>query len=266
MQILSDNIYMFQSGLWQLNSIHAHYIDTSIIWDPAYLPMELQKIANKVINPIWPKRYLAFTHGDYDHIAGSPYFESFVTIGSQEMQARQNKSTVLKQIEGIDQEFYIERIYPLNFPDLEICPLITNSPTVLHFGSIECHIFHAGGHTSDGLFYVLPQLGLWIAGDYLSDIEFPFVEDSIEEYLKTLNQAKHILENYDIEFMVPGHGRIACSKNEIYNRIESSHGYLEGLIKETVPDWRESWGSSPFEIFLDKMHRQNIGYVRSKRI
>ena len=66
--------------------------------------------------------------------------------------------------------------------------------------------------------------------------------------------------------MVPGHGTIAYTTKEILNRIDHSTRYLDSLVVPDIVDWRISWGYSPFESFLDKMHQKNIDYVRSHKI
>lgn len=258
---VSNSITVFQSALWQLNSIHIHYLDTTIVFDPAYLPGEIQAINEKAINALWTKRILAYTHGDFDHIVGSHWFEDFQQVGSLAMAKREGLSQILSQIETFDQENYIKRPYPISYPDLDQLLDVKDSQSI-KLGSVEVIVFKAGGHTTDGLFYIIPELKVWIAGDYLSDIEFPFIEDSVKEYYDTLERAKNIVNEYDIDFLIPGHGSVAFTKSEITYRIKSSLNYLDSLDSIAVPDWRVSWGQSSFGNFLDKMHLKNITLVK----
>src|SRR5690606_28513796 len=71
--------------------------------------------------------------------------------------------------------------------------------------------------------------GLMIAGDYLSDVEFPFIEDSSEEYLRTLDKAERMIEKHSVQLLVPGHGRATEDRGEMWRRLEASRQYIVGL-------------------------------------
>jgi len=263
MQHLSgDHFYIFQSRWWQLNSILCNLHSTTLIWDPAYDPFELEAILIQAAKFESSSKYLLFTHGDYDHIAGGVNFEDYQLVGSTAFRDKSDKEQVIQQINNLDHEFYVERKKPVTFPVLDI-PIVPANPTILKLGNLEVIFFRAAGHTPDGLFTLVPELGLWVAGDYLSDIEFPFVEDELKDYLATLETARRLLDDYAIKVMVPGHGNPAYSKDEILKRIDHSERYVNSLTQDTTPDWRTTWGSSPFHHFLDKMHLKNIAHVRS---
>ncbi|MEO5583642.1 MAG: MBL fold metallo-hydrolase [Saprospiraceae bacterium] len=266
MKKISDRINLFQSAFWQLNSTVCHHAETTIVWDPAYSEPEIQAIHDDAFRSKESNRFLIFTHGDFDHIVGSPQFTDFKKVGSFRLSERADQSRILEQIQVTDHEFYLDRVHQIEFPVLDF-PLKLIDPLSIRMGNIEMFFHKAGGHTPDGLFTVIPALQLLVAGDYLSDIEFPFIEDNIEDYYKTLEGAEAILKQYDIKFMVPGHGQPADSKKQIYLRIDQSKRYLDSFHNiEEVPDWTETWGESPFKRYLDKAHQKNISYVRSQRI
>lgn len=264
--ILNSEIQIFQSHWWQLNSIVCCKNSTSLIWDPAYDQQELNFIIKASSKLNSTHHFLLFTHGDYDHIVGESCFPGYLKVGSERMEEKKNKKEVLKQVEETDHEFYVVRDKPLLFPDLDL-KISSDHPSIKTLGGLEVHFYPAGGHTSDGLFTIIPELGLWVAGDYLSDIEFPFVEDRIDNYYHTLSMARTILDKYQIDYMIPGHGHPAISKKEIDSRIQCSENYLISLTSDDpVPDWKDSWGYSPFHRFLDKMHSKNINHVRSQSL
>ena len=254
---VSDFIQVFQSALWQLNSTYIHYQGTTMVFDPAYLPNEIQLISNLCPQAQKGKRYIVYTHGDFDHVVGCQSFEGFEQVGSKAMADRPDIQRVLIQMEAFDHENYISRPYPVGYPELDHKLIISESHTI-RLGTIEILVYKAGGHTADGLFYIIPDLKLWIAGDYLSDIEFPFIEDGIDQYFRTMARATKIVNEFEIDFMIPGHGSIAFTKEEIVSRIERSINYLDSLRNKVIPDWRVSWGHSPFETYLDKMHQNNL--------
>lgn len=258
-----DHYSIFQSRWWQLNSVLCNYRLTTLIWDPAYDQLELDNLSEQANKLESDSRYIIYTHGDYDHIPGGPGFKGYMKVGSVGMEERKDKNRIVQQIANLDHEFYVKRKTPVSFPTLDI-KIPTASPCLLKLGNLEAHFFRAGGHTPDGLFTVLPELGLWVAGDYLSDIEFPFVEDKLEDYYETLTTARQIIKDYELKIMVPGHGNPAFTRAEVMSRIDSSERYLNSLTQANIPDWKTSWGTSPFHFFLDKMHQKNIKHAGSK--
>ena len=258
-----DHIKVFQSAYWQLNSIVCNYLGTTIVWDPAYTDREINDIYLEARKTFSDEKYLIYTHGDFDHILGDAHFEGFQKLGSMNMAQKTNKAKVIEQINTTDDEYYLDRLHSIQFPILD---QVIEENISLMLGSVETYFYKAGGHTSDGMFTIIPSIGLWVAGDYLSDIEFPFIEDNIDEYYKTLDTADRILNSFDIKFMVPGHGNPTNSTSQIKSRIDQSLRYLDSFTKPNIDDWRKSWGYSPFEKSLDKMHLKNIKHVRSQSI
>lgn len=263
---ISDQITVFQSALWQLNSCLCHDGDTQVLWDPAYSDKEIDEIYSSLYRSNAKEHYLIYTHGDYDHIAGDAQFPQFQKIGSKHMALRPEKDQILSQIHQVDHEFYIDRLHTLQYPSLDMT-VDLSKPVHKRLGNIDAIFLEARGHTADGMITVIPELKIIVAGDYLSDIEFPFIEDSLEEYYKTLDRLTDMMNTFDLEFMVPGHGNVALTRTEIEDRIYRSKNYLVSLMSgDDIPDWRKSWGESPFGLYLDKVHQKNIAYVRAQNI
>ena len=62
----------------------------------------------------------------------------------------------------------------------------------------------ADGHTVDGMAIWIPWAGVLVCGDYLSPVEIPTPEASIDGYLATLARLEPLVEA--AEHVVPGHG------------------------------------------------------------
>jgi len=76
------------------------------------------------------------------------------------------------------------------------------------------------------------SLNLLIAGDYLSDIEFPFVYYSYHEYYKTLETLQRlIIENQD-QVLITSHGSVTEETEEFQKRVDDSLEYLQLLENE----------------------------------
>lgn len=83
--------------------------------------------------------------------------------------------------------------------------------------------------TDDGIFAIVEPLGVWIAGDYFSDIEFPFIYSSAKDYIQTLEKTETILRNHSIHLLIPGHGHVAFSTEEILKRKNDGLHYIRSL-------------------------------------
>ncbi|WP_196493739.1 hypothetical protein [Ornithinibacillus caprae] len=73
-------------------------------------------------------------------------------------------------------------------------------------------------------------MGIFLSGDYLSNVEFPFIFSSYNDYLDTMKKADYILHNHNINFHIPGHGSITEEEQEMLNRLNFSKYYLEHLM------------------------------------
>ncbi|MGO9560415.1 MAG: MBL fold metallo-hydrolase [Acidimicrobiales bacterium] len=88
------------------------------------------------------------------------------------------------------------------------------------------HTAHALGHGA--LFF--PDLGLFVAGDMVSDIEIPLLDsspaDPIGDYLAALDQYEELARS--VTTFVPGHGAIGDGP-ELARRIAADRAYVADL-------------------------------------
>ena len=227
----TKNITVFQSGLFQLNSTVVSTEDMVLVVDPGYLPHEIDEIRLHVEN-IKGKRpvYLFFTHSDYDHIAGFGAFPDAKTVASKQFVESPLQSKQMEDLIKYDDEFYISRPYTLEYPEINY--VIESDGQQLAIGETVLTFYHAFGHNNDGLLAVVDSLNLLIAGDYLSDIEFPFVYYSYHEYYKTLETLQRlIIENQD-QVLITSHGSVTEETEEFQKRVDDSLEYLQLLENE----------------------------------
>lgn len=232
----NDTMTVFQSQLFKTTSTVIRTNDCIIVVDPTWLPQEVEDI-RLYVNKIKDDRpvYLLFTHSDWDHIIGYGAFPEAKVIASEGFVMCERKPAILDQIHEFDGDYYLDRNYPIIFPKVDI--VIKEDGEVLQIGKTTLTFYIANGHTNDGLFTVVEPLGVWLAGDYLSDIEFPFIYTSSTFYEETMEKAETILSNHTIRFLVPGHGQVAENKEEILLRKENSLNYITELrrhIQENV--------------------------------
>lgn len=234
-QYADNNITVFESALYRTTSTVIALQNTIVIIDPNWLPNEVEYLKSFVQNN-YPhhNQYLIFTHSDYDHIIGYGAFPNATTIASSALQHNQHKETIIKQIRDFDNTWYIERSYPIAYPTIQYP--IENDNTTIVIDETIFHFYLAPGHIADAIFVLIPELGTWICGDYLSNIEIPIIDHNYHAYQQTLDKSIAILEKYPaINHLITGHGDMAHGRKAIKKRIIEDKKYLE-LLQQSNGD------------------------------
>ncbi|MVO98670.1 MBL fold metallo-hydrolase [Paenibacillus lutrae] len=221
-------VTVFQSSLYQTTSTVIVTDDLVLLADPCLLPGEVEEI-RRCINAVRGKKplYLLFTHGDYDHIIGWGAFPDSLTIGSRDLVRRKDRHEQVKQAREFDRMYYIERDYPVEYPVINMP--VEKDGQALRVGDTTVTFYLARGHTPDGVFAVVEEEGVLIAGDYLSGFELPFIEDSYGAYRNTIRLAQRLADSGRIRLLIPGHGTPAGNPAEINRRIQMADTYLNEL-------------------------------------
>lgn len=227
-QFKNDHFTVFQSVLYKTTSVVVQTEDLILIVDPNLLPNEV-KLIRDYVNELKGNRpvYIIFTHSDWDHIVGYGAFLDANVIASNLFEERNDKENILKQIHEFDDQYYIDRDYPILYPSVDLT--IKQDGQIVKIGNTTLTFYLTAGHTNDGLYTIVEPLGIWIAGDYLSDFEFPFIYTSSYAYEKTLNKTDEILSKHNIKYLIPGHGMIAKTNEEILFRKENALHYIKEL-------------------------------------
>ncbi|UNC91607.1 MBL fold metallo-hydrolase [Candidatus Contubernalis alkaliaceticus] len=224
---LGENFYVFKSSYWELNSGIMHNEEECVLIDPGYSPDELGEIDDFLKEQGGPpgQSYLIYTHSDFDHIVGGQQFPLAKEI-AQENFLRCFQGEQFQYLEEADKERGITRL-DFRFP----VPEVTFKDSLeISLKNETLALFAAPGHTRDSLFVVLKNRGVLLSGDTLSDQEFPFIHYNAQHYKETLQLAGSLLEQYDINFLVPGHGNWTGKKEEMKKRVEQDIDYLDNLM------------------------------------
>ncbi|GIF50645.1 glyoxylase-like metal-dependent hydrolase (beta-lactamase superfamily II) [Asanoa ferruginea] len=96
------------------------------------------------------------------------------------------------------------------------------------------HQAHAAGHAA----LLIPDRGVLVAGDMLSDVLVPMLdvhgsEDPVDDYLAALRLLEAVAG--DVAVFVPGHGSVGGA-DQMRARIELDRAYVLGLRDGQVPD------------------------------
>ncbi len=266
-QVNTPNLKVFESSLYRTTTTLFSNQDLCLLVDPNWLPQEIHHIKEYVDNASRNRRlHILFTHSDYDHIIAFRAFDNAEVIASAAFQENPAKNKSVQDILDFDDKNYIERPYPIEYP--EVNQVIKEDGQQLHFGETQLTFYHAGGHTNDGLFTLIEPYGIWIAGDYLSNVEFPFIYDSSSAYLKTIERTEMILASHHISRLIPGHGDMTENTDEIQQRISDSKNYIaelrESIKNKTEFDTAKWMSKYPFPKFIEKAHLDNIELIKKE--
>ncbi len=229
-QFKDKNLTVFQSALYKTTTAVIDTEEALIMTDPNWLPEEVQEIRNYISQHIGNKKlYTIYTHSDFDHIIGASAFPEAYVVASEEFSNNEHKEEIKKQIEEFDQKYYIYRNYTPAYPNVDY--QVVNDGETLQIGNVTLYFYKSPGHTSDGIFTVIEPYGIFLSGDYLSDVEFPFIFSGYRDYVSTVDKGIRIFKEHPIYYHVPGHGTTTVDRKEITRRVEISRYYLEQLGK-----------------------------------
>lgn len=264
-QYRTPGVTIFESALYRTTSTVIRTEGIVLIADPNWLPAEVRSI-RQFVQEIRGGRplYLLFTHSDYDHILGWQAFPEARVIASTAFVENPAKEKSLEQARQFDEEHYIRRDYPLDYPAVDI--EVSEEDQLIELEKTRLRFFLAPGHTADGLFTLVENNGAWIAGDYLSNIEFPFIYDSSYAYEQTLQKAFHLIGEYEPGLLIPGHGDATASRADMLQRYTESLEYLYRLrlsVQSGEPFPEEAlWKRYGNERGLRGPHRENVEFVK----
>ncbi len=121
-------------------------------------------------------------------------------------------------------------------------------PGQVELGAEALEVRPADGHTPDGMAIWIPWARVLVCGDYLSPVEIPMVEHSVDAYLATLARLEPLVEQ--AEHVVPGHGG-AVDGARAAAILREDRAYLEGLPDAPLPLARRTGAQR-------KIHADNV--------
>lgn len=266
-QYQENDLVVFESELFRTTSSLIIGEEYLLLIDPNWLPREIEFIRQYIESIGGQKeKYLLFTHSDYDHIIGYGKFKNCQTIAAENFVLNPDKKAILEQINTFDDQYYIKRNYPIVYPEIKIP--IKGDNVKLKIKTDEYIFFQGVGHNKDGLITFNASRKILIVGDYLSNIEFPYVYESFKEYKNTLNKLQDLMEANDIRILIPGHGDCTNDKTEMLERIETSRAYiqaLEMLVEKGEPfDLEALFKKYHFPKIMTEFHNNNLKLLKKE--
>ncbi len=262
-----DSLTVFQSALFQTNSAVVEGEGFVLVADPTWLPQEVEEIA-AYVRAIRQGRplYLLFTHSDFDHILGYGAFPGAITIASREFVDSPNPERSVNAIRAWDSEYYVQRPYAIVYPEIGIAA--DHDGQTLALGTSRLTFYKAPGHNPDGLLTAVEPHGILLAGDYFSDIEFPYIYQSSTAYEATLEKLDPLLDKHSVSILVPGHGQVATDQIEMRRRQRQSFDYIhtlrEHIAANDQPAIDKMLESYAFPLGMKSFHDGNQTLMRAE--
>jgi glyoxylase-like metal-dependent hydrolase (beta-lactamase superfamily II) len=214
------------SRIWQTNATALRAGGEVMLIDSPYFPDELEALPSLLQQAGFTPDALFATHADYDHVLGRvAYPELTMGVGDPTMERiRANPGEVQRDLRDEDARNYVARPAPLALGNLQSLPV----PGYLELGDQEIELHPADGHTPDGTALLARFAGLLVVGDYLSDVEIPWISPggSLSDYRATLARLAPLVEA--AQMVVPGHG--SPHRRDIALRLlDEDADYLDAL-------------------------------------
>jgi glyoxylase-like metal-dependent hydrolase (beta-lactamase superfamily II) len=190
------------SRIWQTNATALRSGGEVMLIDSPYFPDELEALPALLRQAGFTPNALFATHADYDHVLGGYAFPE-LTLGVGEptmVRIRTEPGEVQRELRDEDARNYVTRPGPLTLGNLQSLPV----PGYVELGTHELELHPADGHSSDGTAVLAEYAGLLVCGDYISNLEIPWIFGSLDDYRATLARLAPLIER--VEMVVPGHG------------------------------------------------------------
>jgi glyoxylase-like metal-dependent hydrolase (beta-lactamase superfamily II) len=236
---ISPDALVVTSGFWQTNAIALRDGGEAMLIDSPYLPDELDALPSLLAGAGFEPDGLLATHADFDHLLGRLSYPG-LTLGLAESSVERMHRVpgeAQRALRHYDAEFYVVRPGPLTLGQVQGLPV----PGHLEIGERELELHPAEGHTPDGMALFDRAQGLLIVGDYLSDVEIPWISEggSLADYRATLARLAPLVE--EATTVVPGHGA-PHDRETTLRLLDEDVDYLDALERgeERLPEGRDS--------------------------
>jgi glyoxylase-like metal-dependent hydrolase (beta-lactamase superfamily II) len=167
---------------------------------------------------------IIITHSHWDHILGPELLPPapITAHAAYRHTLEQSSAGTLRAIARWEGHFGVERAAPFRPPMPD--EAVGDGHTIA-IGGLSLRLIHIPGHAADQVAIYEPQSAALWAADTLSDLEIPFVSDSLATYEATLAR----LAGLEIRALAPGHGAPTNDPAEIAARIAADRAYLAEL-------------------------------------
>ena len=238
---LHEDVLVLTSRIWQTNAAALRAGGECMLADSPYFPDELEMLPGVLAQAGFRPDALLATHADYDHVLARLAFPDLpLGVGETTMERiRAQPGEAQRELREEDARNYVARDRPLGLGGVRSLPV----PGKVELGNAgdELELHPAEGHTADGTAVFFAAAAVLICGDYLSDVEIPWISTggSVPAYRRTLERLAPVVER--AESVVPGHGSVQ-TRDGALGLLEADLTYLDGLEagRDDLPPGRDT--------------------------
>jgi glyoxylase-like metal-dependent hydrolase (beta-lactamase superfamily II) len=234
---VAEGVLVHQSELIQNNAVVVEGRAGVLLVDPGLTSDEMTCLAQDLSEAGRPVVAGFATHPDWDHVLWHPALGDAPRFGTARCadfmrDVRSQVDWQARVTEGLPPEIADE--VPLDLFGL-ITGLAIGADRLPWDGPpvrIIEHPAHAPGHAA----LLVEERGVLVAGDMLSDVLVPMLDDSadpIEDYLAGLRLLEAVAD--DVPVVVPGHGSVGGT-GQARARIAQDRAYVHALRDGRTPD------------------------------
>ena len=218
---VAEDVYVMVSDLYaQVTSTIVLDTDVAVVIDTLPFPSETRQILAFLEEHVGAHAlaYVVLTHHHADHVFGAGLLggEVIAHDACAKLMATQGPSMLATARQTNPALAEVE----LRLPSISF-----RQSMHLHVGWHHLSLFHAPGHSADGIAVFLEEEKILVAGDALMSI--PYLVGGDPEQLKATLQS---FVAYEPDFVEQGHGRVLL-RGEVEEAVEASCTYIDAIVE-----------------------------------
>jgi glyoxylase-like metal-dependent hydrolase (beta-lactamase superfamily II) len=265
---VAEGVLVHQSELLQNNTIVVQGKNGVLLVDPGITGEEMKDLANDLRKLGQPVVAGFSTHPDWDHVLWSAEFGEAPRYGTarnaafmQDFLSKPDWKT--QAVEGFPPEIADE----IPVDQFGVITALPAGATYIPWDGPKIRVIEHPAHAEGHAALLIEEQGVLVAGDMLSDIFFPFINqaaaDPLGDYLAGLRALEAVAGG--VTAVIPGHGSVGTG-DEVHKRIELDVAYVQALLEGRIPEDPRVGPSATYgKDWLPGMHEWQAKQLIEKR-
>jgi len=219
---LTDTATWWPSTLWLTTTLELRRDGVRLLVDPGISRWEIDEVVAAAEDPVG---HVLVTHADWDHVMALGLLPDAEVVASAGALERISSGEARESAEREAAEYYVEAE---GLDGLRVDRPV-EPPAEIAIGPWTAVCRPAPGHTEDGMAVWLPQEGLLVVGDHLSELEIPWAYSSVRDLRDTVRMLVGVIEREQPEWVVVGHGHPLTATRAL-EVADADLDYLDGVL------------------------------------